>query len=256
MKSRIVSPVVHTQFRSVFEQGLDKALSEASKLQKQGWTVDLARGTLTEAQAVKLAEALKDEAETTIIPVATWMNEGIYILAYKPRPKTEPAKEERKYAPLKPAVTSEQIWENFIKIVRGGEPPDPEDAAKGYATDKGRFVAVIKPDSQEFKTVIDELRQKPSAGEYDVPKLLKGLRVAKGGPKGATHVKIGDGVYHIPYVVAMLRCVKKGMVKLYADKEKPLLIECESGNKMLVAWGEPDSPTKIIQLEDAIKVPV
>lgn len=146
-----LSPVAHSQFRGDFEKGVDAALARAAELQKDGWEIDLARGTLMESQAKNIQKAYKQAGiQTQMLPVATWQNEPVVLMAYKnedgippvsaiktPAPKTPKARAS-KFTPSTP----EEVQQRFEKICGRGITND-----NGFLMDPGRVMALVRRDA-------------------------------------------------------------------------------------------------------------
>jgi len=254
MRSKL-QPGAHQQFRASWEQGLNRAFADASKLQREGWIVDYNKGALMQSQAKNFLEGVKDDADVQLIPVAKWMGEDVVLLAYKPEPQASKPKVEKPQTPSPGKVTTEELLERFQKIANDGEPLDQQGLAKGEVLDKSRVMALVKANSNgNLAELAKEIVKKENLAEQ--------LKVNKNAQRALTaaktkqyqYVRFGNATVDIRYIQPAFRILKGANVSIYAAPSKPLTVVVENGDMLMIAPALDVAAPLTITYQDALKL--
>ena len=241
------SVAVHSAFRSDFEKGMDAALTRAAELQKAGWEIDIDRGTLMESQAKNIKDVYeKAGLQTELIPVATWQNEPVVLMAYKngagvpvtpviktaATPTAPRTPRETKFTPSTP----EEVQQRFEKICGRSATNDG-----GFIMDPGRVTALVRRDANPsggVKSTMD-LGRKLANGNYrdtiDDTGRKAFIKAEKAG-KQVIQFEYSGVTTHIS-IKHLKRAVKvlSGKLTIGWDKDSVAAIASQEGDMVLIA---------------------
>jgi hypothetical protein len=240
-------PALNQNFRTVWQQGVDKAMLKVEELKNQGWNVDVERGALTAKQAdffVKVAEKMGHQ--TLRVPIADWDDKLVQFVAYKPKlgkadlPAAEPASKPK---PKKDPVKEFQI------LFWGEKQPDEPD--NGFLMAPDHTMALIttdaNPSDPQHQKLVNFRNEVMSKAETNINLHYKDLLKAERKPNHYVYIKFGDFEFTIEKMKKAMRTLgKKGCRTHHYSKQGILAVSNPEKDVVIIAAATSSQPSQVV----------
>ncbi|MEM2512726.1 MAG: hypothetical protein QXU81_00175 [Candidatus Bathyarchaeia archaeon] len=222
-------PSAHRQFRSEWEQGLEKALIESARLRNEGWDLDF-RSPLTKKQADKIAKEKAKAYEFMQLPVAKWMDEEIVYLFYKRKPGVEETEQEPEPSKQpKHQLSYEDKFRREIKDVM-------EWDGGATITDKGYIIGYIKPgmlDVSRLQGVVSKVLNEGKTVTIQIDNFAR--KIIRKNRRNWLGIKIGETYISPANLLKVGRIVGSKPITVYTKENEALVIPLPDNSFIAVA---------------------